>query len=36
MSAFDKNHDKVLTQTEFIEGCLHYSTLGELSNPFNL
>lgn len=36
MISFDQNHDKVLTKTEFIEGCLNDSTLARFTNPFNL
>lgn len=36
MVSFDVNHDKVLSKTEFVEGCLSDPTLGELSNPFHL
>ena len=34
MISFDTNSDKVLTRTEFIDGCLHDSSLGHMSNPF--
>lgn len=34
MLSFDTNSDKVLTKEEFINGCLHDSTLGRLANPF--
>jgi len=36
MLSFDTNQDKVLTKTEFIDGCLHDSTLGKFSNPFQI
>jgi Ca2+-binding EF-hand superfamily protein len=36
MLSFDTNHDKVLTKHEFIEGCLHDSTLGKLADPFHI
>ena len=36
MLAFDTNHDRVLTRTEFINGCLHDSTLAHISDPFNI
>lgn len=36
MLSFDANRDKVLTKSEFIEGCLHDPSLGKLSNPFEL
>ncbi|UJR20787.1 hypothetical protein I4U23_023900 [Adineta vaga] len=36
MLSFDTNRDKVLTKNEFIEGCLHDSTLGKVSNPFDI
>jgi hypothetical protein len=35
MLSFDTNHDKVLTKEEFIDGCIHDSTLGRIANPFN-
>ncbi|CAF0879074.1 unnamed protein product [Rotaria sp. Silwood1] len=35
MLTFDTNNDKVLTRTEFINGCLHDSTLAHMSNPFS-
>ena len=35
MLSFDTNGDKVLTKTEFVTGCLHDTTLGQISNPFN-
>lgn len=36
MIQFDTNRDKVLTQTEFINGCVHDPTLAKVSNPFIL
>jgi len=33
--SFDTNQDQVLTKQEFIDGCLHDSTLGKIANPFN-
>ena len=36
MIHFDTNHDKVLTQTEFINGCVQDPTLAKMSNPFIL
>ncbi|CAF2088394.1 unnamed protein product [Rotaria magnacalcarata] len=36
MLTFDTNQDKVLSRTEFINGCLHDSTLGHISNPFTI
>jgi Ca2+-binding EF-hand superfamily protein len=36
MLSFDTNQDKVLTKQEFIDGCLHDSTLGKYSNPFDI
>ena len=36
MLSFDANRDKVLTKSEFINGCLHDPTLGKISNPFHL
>lgn len=36
MLSFDTNRDKVLTKEEFIDGCLHDTTLGRIANPFNL
>jgi neurocalcin delta len=34
--SFDTNQDQVLTKEEFINGCLHDSTLGRIVNPFNI
>ncbi|CAF4229448.1 unnamed protein product, partial [Rotaria socialis] len=34
MLTFDTNQDKFLSRTEFINGCLHDSALGHISNPF--
>jgi hypothetical protein len=34
MLSFDTNNDKVLSKKEFIDGCLHDSTLGRISDPF--
>ncbi|CAF2409531.1 unnamed protein product [Rotaria sp. Silwood2] len=36
MLTFDTNSDKVLTRSEFINGCLHDATLGHISNPFSI
>jgi len=36
MLSFDANWDKILTKDEFINGCLHDSTLGKFANPFSL
>ena len=36
MLSFDTNHDKVLSKEEFIDGCIHDSTLGKFANPFDL
>jgi len=36
MLSFDANGDKTLTKDEFINGCLHDSTLGKFANPFSL
>ncbi|CAF1065332.1 unnamed protein product [Adineta ricciae] len=36
MLSFDTNRDRVLSKSEFVEGCLHDPTLGKLSNPFDL
>jgi Ca2+-binding EF-hand superfamily protein len=36
MLSCDANQDKVLTKEEFINGCLHDSTLGRIVNPFNI
>ncbi|CAF2555241.1 unnamed protein product [Rotaria sp. Silwood2] len=36
MLTFDTNQDKVLSKQEFIDGCLHDSTLGRIANPFDL
>ena len=35
MLSFDANGDKVLSKDEFINGCIHDSTLGRIANPFN-
>jgi hypothetical protein len=35
MLTFDTNQDKVLSKEEFIDSCLHDSTLGRIANPFN-
>ncbi len=35
MISFDTNHDKVLTKEEFINGCIHDTTLGKIADPFN-
>ncbi len=34
--SFDTNQDKVLSKEEFVNGCLHDSTLGRIADPFNL
>ncbi|CAF0897753.1 unnamed protein product [Rotaria sp. Silwood1] len=36
MLTFDANQDKVLSKEEFIDGCLHDSSLGRIANPFEL
>jgi Ca2+-binding EF-hand superfamily protein len=36
MVSFDANQDKVLTKSEFVEGCLHDASLGKISNPFRI
>ncbi|CAF3150510.1 unnamed protein product [Rotaria socialis] len=36
MLSFDTNQDKIITREEFVTGCLHDSTLGEIVNAFNL
>lgn len=35
MLSFDTNQDKILTKQEFINGCLHDSTLAKIADPFN-
>ncbi|CAF1113818.1 unnamed protein product [Adineta steineri] len=36
MLTFDTNQDKVLSKTEFINGCLHDITLARFANPFEI
>jgi len=36
MLSFDANQDKILTKKEFIDGCLHDSTLAKIADPFDL
>ncbi|CAF3619876.1 unnamed protein product [Rotaria sordida] len=36
MLTFDTNNDKVLTRSEFINGCLYDSTLGHMLDPFTV
>ncbi|CAF1533823.1 unnamed protein product [Rotaria magnacalcarata] len=36
MLSFDTNQDKIITKEEFVTGCLHDTTLGEMVNAFNL
>lgn len=36
MLTFDKNHDKILTRTEFIDGCLYDPALEHITNPLNI
>ncbi len=36
MLSFDTNQDRVLTKSEFVEGCLHDASLGKITNPFHV
>ncbi|CAF0715987.1 unnamed protein product [Adineta steineri] len=35
MLSFDANQDKILTKSEFIDGCLLDATLAKIADPFN-